>query len=68
MLNRSYRNRFTPLQKAQAEVSRLWKLACEDEGIPADSKFVVFTSINKYAVAYNDAARKFFALRAKAVR
>ena len=53
----------TKLQKAQKEVSKLWALMCAEEGVPTDAKFVVFTSTNKYSVKYNNAVKKFFALR-----
>jgi hypothetical protein len=52
----------TKLQKAQKEVSRLWNLMCEEEGVPTDAKFVVFNSTNKYSLKYNTAVKKFFAL------
>jgi hypothetical protein len=53
----------TKLQKAQKEVKRLWNLMCAEEGVPVDAKFVVFNSTNKYAVEYNEAVKKFFALK-----
>ena len=56
----------TKLQKAQKEVTRLWNLMCEEEGVPVDAKFVVFNSTNKYSVKYNEAVKKFFRLRSKA--
>jgi hypothetical protein len=49
------------LEKAQKEVKKFWNLCCEDDGIPVDSNFVVFTSVNRYANDYNKAVRKFFA-------
>lgn len=54
------------LQKAQKEVSRLWNLMCAEEGVPTDSKFVVFNSTNKYSVKYNTAVKKFFRLKSGA--
>lgn len=51
------------MEAAQAEVARLWVLMCDEEGVAHDAKFVVFTSANQYAQAYNNAAKEF--LRAK---
>jgi len=56
----------TKLQKAQAEVTRLWNLMCAEEGVPVDTKFVVFTSTNSHATAYNLAVKKFFRVRSQA--
>jgi hypothetical protein len=53
----------TKLQKAQAEVSRLWNLMCAEEGVPVNAKFVVFTSTNSHAASYNLAVKKFFRIR-----
>ena len=60
-------NHWRKVLDAQAAVSNLWKLMCEEEGVPTDSKFVVFTSTNKYSAEYNKAVNVFFTLR-KAVR
>ena len=57
----------TKLQKAQAEVSRLWNLMCAEEGVPVNAKFVVFTSTNSHAASYNLAVKKFFRIRSQAV-
>jgi len=35
-------------------VSLVWARACEFEGIPTDSKFVVFSDTNKWAKLYNE--------------
>jgi hypothetical protein len=43
-----------PLTLAEL-VKTLWTRACEEQGIPADSKFVVFDPSNKYAKLYNEA-------------
>ena len=32
----------------------LWKAACKFDGLPTDSKFVVFSEKNKAAKMYND--------------
>lgn len=56
----------TKLQKAKAEVDRLWNLMCNEESVPVNAKFVVFTSTNKYAVEYNNAVKKFFRLKSNA--
>ena len=48
------------IQAAQAEVSRLWILMCDEEGVAHDAKFVVFNSTNSVAVEYNAAVKKFF--------
>lgn len=58
-------NMSTPksLEAAQRSVSRLWKKMCEEEGVPVDSTFVVFSSTNKYAKRYNKAANAFFLLK-----
>jgi hypothetical protein len=52
------------LQKAQKEVARLWALMCAEEGVPVDSKFIVFSPTNKFAVPYNNAVKKLFRKRA----
>jgi hypothetical protein len=59
-------NQMTKLQKAQTEVSLLWVKMCAEEGGPTDSKFVVFTSTNKYSLKYNTAVKKFFRLKSNA--
>jgi hypothetical protein len=58
-------NMSTPksLEAAQRSVSRLWNKMCEEEGVPVDSKFVVFTSTNKFSVRYNKAVQAFFLLK-----
>ncbi len=36
----------------------LWIKMCEEEGIPADSQFVVFSDTNKYKPFYDKAMRE----------
>ena len=43
----------------------LWKKACEVEGVPDDSKFVVFSPTNQYADFYNLAMGQLHAARAE---
>ena len=38
-------------------IAEAWKKACKAEGIPADSKFVVFSEGNEWAVKYNKAMK-----------
>ncbi len=39
----------------RATVAELWKKMCEEDGIPPDSKFVVFNPENKYHPFYDKA-------------
>ena len=39
----------------EATARQLWVKACEFDGIPADSKFVVFSKENKFARFHNTA-------------
>ena len=39
-------------------VRQLWIKCCDEEGIPSDSKFVVFSRNNKYVPFYNSALRQ----------
>lgn len=55
------------MDKAQTNVSRLWNLMCDEDGIPTDSKFVVFSPANRYSAEYNKAVTVFQNLR-QAVR
>ena len=36
-------------------IQELWTLACKEEGIPPDSKFVVFSDNNYWAKRYDKA-------------
>ena len=56
----------TKLQKAQAEVTRLWEAMCIEEGVSVNEKFVVFNSTNSQSKAYNAAVKKFFRLKSNA--
>lgn len=47
------------LMEAKAEVSRLWKLKCEADGVSPDSQFVVFTPANPYDAEYNAAVIRY---------
>ena len=67
MLTKDQKRMLKKIDKAQDNVTRLWNLMCDEEGVPTDSKFVVFTSTNKYSAEYNKAVSVFFMLR-KAVR
>jgi len=42
----------------QATVHQLWAKCCEAEGIPADSKFVVFSDDNKFKPFYDQALKQ----------
>lgn len=46
----------------------LWNKACEFEGVPANSMFVVFSPTNPWMVEYNKKAVDVFANLQKAVR
>ena len=50
------------LNDAKAAVLAQWKEACFTQGIPADSKFVVFADTNEAAKKHNDLIDKFFKL------
>lgn len=49
---------------ARLEVSRLWRHCCEHDGIPTDSKFVVFSNDNPELAEYNEAMGRLLKLRA----
>ena len=51
------------LAKAQKEVSRLWALMCQVDGVDPSSKFVVFPNGNPYALEYNEAVAAFQKIR-----
>jgi len=49
----------------QATVHRLWAKCCEAEGIPADSKFVVFSNDNKFKSLYDQALKQLWQAQAE---
>ena len=46
-------------------VRQLWAKCCEAEGIPADSKFVIFSDDNKFKPFYDQAVRQLQQARAE---
>jgi hypothetical protein len=46
-------------------VRQLWIKCCKEEGIPADSKFVIFSTNNKYLPFYNRALRQLWEAEAQ---
>ena len=44
-------------------VASLWTAACGYDGIPADSRFVVWSDNNPYAASYNSAMGRLLELR-----
>ena len=51
------------LESAQKKVTALWAKMCAEEGVPVESKFVVFNSTNKYSARYNKAVQAFFLIK-----
>ena len=49
--------------KAEEETKALWTAACDHDGIPADSRFVVWSDNNPYAASYNSAMGRLLELR-----
>lgn len=47
----------------QQKTRALWQRACRYDGIPPDSKFVVFSESNPYVDGYNVAVRALIATR-----
>ena len=43
------------INSLRVTAAQLWAKACEEDGIPSDSKFVVFSPDNKYSPFYNKA-------------
>ena len=43
------------IDSLRAIAAQLWKKACEEDRIPLESKFVVFSQDNKYVPFYNRA-------------
>jgi hypothetical protein len=56
------------LNEAKAAVLAQWKKACFTQGIPADSKFVIFAKINADATEHNRLMGEFFKLRNRIAR
>ena len=42
------------------EVWRLWRLMCKAEGVPEDTKFIVFSDKNPYQARYYAAVNRYF--------
>ncbi|MBD3263787.1 MAG: hypothetical protein GF375_01640, partial [Candidatus Omnitrophica bacterium] len=51
------------VEHLQGQVKELWKKACEYEGIPVDSKFVIFSKDNPYNEAYNRAMTQYMKVK-----
>ena len=49
-------------------VKEAWQYACQEEGIPEDTKFAVFSESNQWAKRYNKAVVLYFAARKEAIR
>lgn len=58
-----FRNGQKALVGIQNTVSLLWIRACQEDGIPTDSKFVQFSEGNKYAAFYNQAVQQMWAMQ-----
>jgi hypothetical protein len=56
------------LNEAKAKVLAQWREACFTQGVPADSKFVVFADTNEAAKEHNRLMGEFFALRNRIAR
>lgn len=48
------------LNKAKAEVARLWREMCLFDRVGTDCKFVVFSKENPFFVPYNKAVKSMF--------
>lgn len=51
------------LNAKKAEVKAAWAKACESVGLPAETKFVVFSNSNELAKEHNRLMGEFFKLR-----
>jgi hypothetical protein len=49
-------------------VQEAWENACKEEGIPVDSKFVVFSETNQWAEKYERAVKLYLTAHAEAHR
>ena len=49
----------------QVTVHQLWVKCCEAEGIPADSKFAVFSNDNKFKPFYDQALKELWQAQAE---
>jgi hypothetical protein len=56
------------LNEAKAAVLAQWTKACLTQGIPADSKFVVFANDNADAIEHNRLMGEFFKVRNRIAR
>jgi len=61
-------NEANELNTLKAAVKASWQAACNREGIPTDSKFVVFSKDNQEAVSHNDLMQEFFKARKRILR
>jgi hypothetical protein len=57
----------TNLEQLRREVRAAWIKACEADGIPADTKFAVFSNTTE-AAAYNELMGMFLRARRRTVR
>lgn len=53
------------IQELRAVVRQLWVECCEADGIPPDSKFVVFNDANKFMPFYNNALQQLWEAEAQ---
>lgn len=56
------------LNAAKAVIAAQWQKACATDGVPADSKFVVFSASNADAVEHNRLMLEFIKLRNRIAR
>ena len=47
------------LRSLYLKTQELWDKMCAEDGIPQNSKFVVFSPDNKYQAVYNEAMTKY---------
>ena len=46
------------IEGLRSTVHQLWEKCCEEDGMPADTKFAVFSEGNKYLPFYNKALQE----------
>jgi hypothetical protein len=56
------------LNAMKAAVKLQWNAACEVEGVPVDSKFVVFSNDNRAAYNHNKLMGEFLDLRSRIIK
>lgn len=59
------RNGEVYIQGLRNTVQELWKRMCEEDGIPPDSRFVIFSPDNKYQPLYNNALQELWNAQAQ---